>query len=489
MGIHMEQGPFHVHFVGIGGIGMSGIARILVDMGWPVSGSDLVASEKTESLAAAGVRVHIGHREENVAGAKLVVVSAAVPMSNSEVLFAHDHGIRVVTRAQMLGRLMQDRFGIAVAGTHGKTTTTSMISLILERLGHDPSVVVGGEVFDIGGNGKLGHGPHLVVEADESDGSFLDLPAQLAVVTNVEADHLDHYADLEAVRATFLAFMRLVPPDGIVVSCADDQGLARLARQLDCRHIDYGLQNGGHWRATELQFFPFGSKSTIWRGREKVGCLDLQVPGRHNISNALAVLAVADELNLPIGETIAILGEFRGVARRFEKLGESGGVLVVDDYAHHPTEIKATLAAARHLHRRIVAVFQPHRYTRVASLIDEFASSFHDADQLILTDIYPAGEKPIPGISGEVLAEVVSKSGYPHLTYIPHKSDIPSFLAKTVLSGDVVLTLGAGDIREAGIEFLNWQKERVVSKCLEYESMAKGHLRVLSPLVEQKTQF
>jgi UDP-N-acetylmuramate--alanine ligase len=487
MGIHMEQGPFHVHFVGIGGIGMSGIAKILVDMGWHVSGSDLVASEKTDSLAAAGVMVHIGHRGENVAGAKLVVVSAAIPRDNSELLFAQNHGTKVVTRAQMLGSLMQDRLGIAVAGTHGKTTTTSMISLVLEKLGCDPTVVVGGEVFDIGGNGKLGSGPYLVVEADESDGSLLELPAQIAVVTNVEADHLDHYADLEAVRATFLDFMRQIPPSGLVVSCADDEGLAKLVGQINCRHVDYGLQNRGYWWAAELQFLPFGSKSTIWRGQEKIGCLDLQVPGKHNISNALAVLAVADELHLPIGEAMVTLSEFRGVARRFERLGESGGVLVIDDYAHHPTEIKATLAAARHLHRRIVAVFQPHRYTRVARLMQEFASSFCDADQLILTDIYSAGEKPIPGISGEVLAKAVSKTGYAHLTYIPHKGDIPSFLAKTVLDGDVVLTLGAGDIREVGIQFL--QKERVVSKCLEYESTAKDHWRVLSPLAEQKTQF
>ena len=459
----MEQGPLRVHFVGIGGIGMSGIARILVEMGWQVSGSDLVASEKTESLAAAGVAVHIGHRAENAAGAELVVVSAAVPTGNCEVVFARDNGIPVVTRAQMLGRLMLGKYGIAVAGTHGKTTTTSMISLVLEKLGCEPSVVVGGEVLDIGGNGKLGQGPHLVVEADESDGSFLALPARIAVITNVDADHLDHYGDLGAISAAFLDFMQQIPPNGTVVTCADDQGLAKLAAQIACRHVDYGLQNGGRWRATDIQFFPFGSQSTIWRDKEKMGRLHLQVPGRHNVSNALAVLAVADELNLPVDDAIAILGEFRGVARRFEIVGECEGVLVIDDYAHHPTEIKATLAAARHLNRRIVTVFQPHRYTRVNRLLQDFASCFFDAHQLILTDIYSAGEKPIPGISGAVLAQAVYDAGYSNVTYIPDQRDVPSFLVHSVCRGDVVLVMGAGNIREVGVDLLNQRKEWVIS--------------------------
>ncbi|NMB12971.1 MAG: UDP-N-acetylmuramate--L-alanine ligase [Firmicutes bacterium] len=484
----MEQGPFRVHFIGIGGIGMSGIARILLEMGWPVSGSDLVASEKTESLAAVGVVVSIGHRAENVVGAKLVVVSSAVPSDNCEIQFARLSRIPVVTRAQMLGCLMRDRYGIAVAGTHGKTTTTSMLSLVLEKLGCDPSVVVGGEVFDIGGNGKLGRGPHLVVEADESDGSLLALPARIAVITNIEADHLDHYPDLDAIRAVFLNFMRQVPSYGTVVTCADDQGLAKLTTQLTCRHVDYGLQNGGLWQGKELEFSPFGSQSTIWRGKEKLGYLRLQVPGSHNVANALAVLAVAAELSLSVSDAISILGEFRGVARRFERIGESKDVLVIDDYAHHPTEVKATLAAARHLQRRIVAVFQPHRYSRVARLLEDFASCFFDADQLILTDIYPAGEKPITGISGAVLAEAVAEAGYTNVTYIPDKRDIPGFLSRSVLQGDVVLTLGAGNIRDVGVSFLRQQEEWVVSRCQEYESMAIGSCEALFPLAEQKTQ-
>ena len=474
MGIHMEQGPVRVHFIGVGGIGMSGIAKLLADMGWPVSGSDLVASEKTESLKEAGVVVHTGHRPENAAGAELVVVSSAVPLDNCELLFAQSSGIPVITRAQMLGKLMEVRCGIAVAGTHGKTTTTSMLSLVMEKLGLDPSVVVGGEVFDFGGNGKLGQGPHMVVEADESDGSLLALPAQIAVVTNVEAEHLNHYGDLEAVRATFLQFMHQVPPKGVVVTCADDRGLAQLAQQVRCRHVDYGLENGALWRATDLEFFPFGSRSTVWRGNDKMGSLYLGVPGSHNVANALAVLAVADELELPIADALGVLGEFKGVARRFEKIGEVDDVLVIDDYAHHPTEVKATLAAARYLKRRIITVFQPHRYTRVAGLLKEFASCFSDTDQLVLTDIYPAGEKPIPGISGKVLAEAVINAGFSNLAYIPDWHDIPSLLAESARPGDVVITMGAGNIRSVGVDLINLLKARVVAKCEGYGSMAVG---------------
>ncbi|NLA57698.1 MAG: UDP-N-acetylmuramate--L-alanine ligase, partial [Firmicutes bacterium] len=320
----------------------------------------------------------------------------------------------------------------------------------------------------------LGQGPHLVVEADESDGSLLALPAEIAVVTNVEADHLNHYGNLEAVRATFLQFMQQVPPTGVIVTCADDQGLAQLAQQVRCRHVDYGLGNGAFWRATELQFLPWGSRSTVWRGREKMGALCLRVPGSHNVANALAVLAVAGELELPIADALDILGQFRGVARRFERIGEVNDVLVIDDYAHHPTEVKATLAAARHLERRIITVFQPHRYTRVATLVNEFASCFYDTDQLILTDIYPAGEKPIPGVSGRLLAEAVAQSGFSNLVYINDYQDIPGFLAESVRPGDVVITMGAGNIRSVGVDLINLLKARVVAKCEEYGSMAVG---------------
>ncbi|HHV93354.1 MAG TPA: UDP-N-acetylmuramate--L-alanine ligase [Firmicutes bacterium] len=474
MGIHIEQGPIRVHFVGVGGIGMSGIAKLLVEMGWPVSGSDLVASEKTNSLKKAGVVVHTGHRPENAAGADLVVVSSAVPPDNCELLFARENGIPVITRAQMLGKLMESRCGIAVAGTHGKTTTTSMLSLVLERMGLDPSVVVGGEVFDFGGNGKLGRGPHMVVEADESDGSLLALPAEIAVITNVEADHLNYYGDLEAVRATFLRFMRQVPPQGVVVTCADDPGLVQLAKQVRSRHVDYGLTNGALWQATDLEFSPFEARSTVWRGKAKIGSLRLRVPGSHNVANALAVLAVTGELGLSTSDALAILEEFRGVARRFEKIGEVGDVLVIDDYAHHPTEVKATLAAARHLERRIITVFQPHRYTRVAALLKEFALCFSNTDLLILTDIYPAGEKPVPGISGGLLAEAVAATGFSNLVYIPSCKDIPSYLAELVRPGDAVITMGAGNIRTVGLEFVDLLKARVVAQCEGCGSMVVG---------------
>lgn len=459
MGILMKQGPLHVHFVGIGGIGMSGIARLLVEMGWRVSGSDLTDSFKTTTLAALGIDVHIGHQAQNATGADLVVFSSAVPPENCEVVFARQEGIPVIARAEMLGRLMEDKYGIAVAGSHGKTTTTSMIALLLERLGCDPSVVVGGETMDIGGNCKLGKGPYLVVEADESDGSFLRLSPSLAVVTNIDADHLDHYADLEAIRAAFLEFMKKIDPSGLVVICADDHGLTELAKEIGCKQVSYGLEQAAAWQATGLQFHPYGSESVVHRRHEPIGCLELQVPGKHNIANALAALAVADELGLPIDAALIALSQFRGVHRRFEVVGESHGVLVIDDYAHHPTEIRATLAAARHLNRRVIVVFQPHRYTRLARLLEDFATCFQGSDELIVTDVYGAGEKAIPGITGEVLTAAIRDRGCPpQVEYVPDKRDIPEVLERTVVNGDVVLTMGAGDIRDAGEAFLDrWE--------------------------------
>lgn len=459
----MKQGPFSVHCIGVGGAGMSGVAKVLAQMGWRVSGSDLVASERTQALARAGVTVYIGHGEENVNGAELVVVSSAIPPDNCELRFARQHGIPVISRAEMLNRLMVSRYGIAIAGTHGKTTTTSMISLVLERLGWDPTVVVGGEVFDIGSNAKLGTGPHMVVEADESDASFLCLSPRIVVVTNVEADHLDHYSGLDNIRAAFLAFMRRVPRDGLVVTCADDSILSQLVGQLKCRHVDYGLGRTGRWQARSLQFSPFRSRCVVYRGQKKMGRLQLRVPGRHNIANALAALAVGEELGLPFEAVAGVLQDFSGVARRFEVVGEAGGVLVIDDYAHHPTEIRVTLAAARHLGRRRVVVFQPHRYTRTSRLRSEFGNCFTEAEEMIITDVYPAGEQPIPGVSGQMLVDEIRTTGRDHVTYIPCKNDIPAFLRRRVKPGDVVLTLGAGDIRTVALEFLKQNKEQVSS--------------------------
>lgn len=472
MGILMAQGPFHAHFVGIGGIGMSGIARLLAEMGWRVSGSDLVASEKTVALTAAGIEIHMGHDGEYVAGADVVVFSAAVPPDNCELAYARQHGIPVLARAEMLGQLMEKQYGIAVAGSHGKTTTTSMIALVLQKLGQDPSVVVGGEVLEIGGNGKLGLGPHLVVEADESDGSLVALAPNIAVITNIDADHLDHYTDLAAIKATFLAFMERLKPGGLIVTCADDLGLALLIRQVRCRHVDYGLDKKGLWRAENLEFASFGSKSTVYRGTEVQGRLTLQVPGKHNVSNALAAIAVAAELELAIPDVLAALGEFRGVHRRFEVVGEIDGALVVDDYAHHPTEIRATLAAARHLHRRVIAVFQPHRYSRVARLSDEFTTCFADTDELLITEIYPAGEKPIPGISGKWLADQIEHVGDTKVRYFPDKRDIAKALDLCVRDGDLVLTMGAGDIRQVAEDFLSRRKGQVRKGCPQSVSRA-----------------
>ncbi|NMB24323.1 MAG: UDP-N-acetylmuramate--L-alanine ligase [Firmicutes bacterium] len=485
----MAQGPFHAHFVGIGGIGMSGIARLLVELGWRVSGSDIVASEKTTALAAAGVAVHIGHSGEYAAGADVVVFSAAVPEDNCELVYARQHGIPVMARAEMLGRLMEKQYGIAVAGSHGKTTTTSMIALVLQKLGQDPSVVVGGEILDMGANGRLGLGPHLVVEADESDGSLVALAPHIAVITNIDADHLDHYGDLTAIKDTFLAFMERVKHGGLVITCADDLGLAPLVRQVDRRHVDYGFDQRALWWADHLEFTNFGSRSTVYRGNEVQGHLELQVPGKHNVSNALAAMAVAEELDLAIPDVLAALSEFRGVHRRFEIVGEIDGAIVIDDYAHHPTEIKATLAAARHLHRRVIVVFQPHRYSRVARLLDEFTTCFADTDELLVTEIYSAGENPIPGVSGKWLAEQIQKASSTRVQYFPDQRDIAEVLDQCVRDGDLVLTMGAGDIRHVAEDFLSRRKGQVITPCPQYVLRGVNCFEVIYPSVAQKMQF
>ena len=398
----------------------------------------------------------IGHQAQNATGADLVVFSSAVPPENCEVVLRTE-GIPVIARAEMLGRLMEDKYGIAVAGSHGKLPPSMIVSL--ERLGCDPSVVVGGETMDIGGNCKLGKGPYLVVEADESDGSFLRLSPSLAVVTNIDADHLDHYADLEAIRAAFLEFMKKIDPSGLVVICADDHGLTELAKEIGCKQVSYGLEQAAAWQATGLQFHPYGSESVVHRRHEPIGCLELQVPGKHNIANALAALAVADELGLPIDAALIALSQFRGVHRRFEVVGESHGVLVIDDYAHHPTEIRATLAAARYLNRRVIVVFQPHRYTRLARLLEDFATCFQGSDELIVTDVYGAGEKAIPGLRGSADSGNCDR-GCRHRLSTYRISDIPEVLERTVVNGDVVLTMGAGDIRDAGEAFWTVGKAR-----------------------------
>lgn len=444
----------HLHFIGIGGTGMSAVARILLEMGYLVSGSDLATSEMTERLARLGARISIGHRPENLQDADLVVISSAVPEDNEELVAARARGIRVLHRAEMLGRLMGRYRSVAVAGSHGKTTTTSMISVILERLGLDPTVVIGGELHDIGGNAKLGRGEHFVAEADESDGSFLKLRPALVVVTNIDDDHLNNYGgQMERLAAAFLQFINGIPPDGVAVLCLDDPWVRRLQPQITAPQITYGLGEGAELVARNVQLLSLGAVAEVYRGGQHLGSLRLQVPGRHNVSNALAALGVGLFLGLPFAEMAAALSTFTGVERRFQTLALVDGIRVVDDYGHHPSEIKATLAAARLAAAgRLIVIFQPHRYTRTLLLAEEFGGAFTEADEIIVTDIYPAGEEPIPGVSGRLIAAAIARHKGRPVSYLTDTEEIIAHVFDLVRPGDLVLTIGAGNIWQIGMD-------------------------------------
>jgi len=437
-----------VHFVGIGGAGLSAIARVLVEQEAVVSGSDLMSSPVAEALARDGARVYVGHRAEQVDGAEQVVVSSAVPEQNVEVQAARKAGIPVLHRAQILGQLMEDRIGIAVAGTHGKTTTTAMISSILWRAGLDPTFIVGGQVLGLGTNARAGNGPHFVVEADEYDRTFLGLRPQVAVVTNVEHDHPDCYPSFEQFRAAFTQFTALLPSDGLLVACRDqavarELGQQRLAQGLPA--IFYGLEEGATWVAYHLEVNPAGGSDflAVHKGR-KLGEVRLRVPGAHNVLNALAALAVVDALGVPFPTARSILAGFRGVGRRFEVKGEADHVTVVDDYAHHPTEIRATLAAARERFpgRALWVVWQPHTYSRTKALLDEFAQAFAQADHVLVLPVYAAREQDSLGVSS---ADVVATMEHPDVRLVESREQAVAVLGAEVQPGGVVLTLGAGD--------------------------------------------
>ncbi|REJ35576.1 MAG: UDP-N-acetylmuramate--L-alanine ligase [Bacillota bacterium] len=444
-----------VHFIGIGGAGMSGLARILLAQGVAVTGSDLSESAATERLRALGARIYIGHRAAHVEqeAPDTVVVSSAVPAVNPEVVAARERGIPIISRGELLARLFNGRFGIAVAGTHGKTTTTAMIALVLERAGLDPTIAVGGELREFGGNAKLGRGPHFVAEADESDRSFLHLRPRIAVVTNIEADHLENYGSTSEIVQAFRAFVGQVPADGLVVLGTDDRNAASLA-PLPCPWVSYGLRSPADYTAVEVQLNGMGSRAVVLERGEALGTLELAVPGVHNIANALAAIAVGRRLGLAFPVLAEALAAFRGAKRRFEVLGEERGVMVVDDYAHHPTEVRATLAAARQLGRRVVAVFQPHRYTRTQFLGRELAQSFGDADCVVLTDIYAALERPIPGVTIDRLYEAARAVAGDKVILVRDKDAIPGFLLGLTRPGDLVITLGAGDVRRVAEQFL-----------------------------------
>jgi len=446
-----------IHFVGIGGIGMSGIAEVLLNLGYKISGSDLKSSAVTQRLASLGATTFEGHSADNVLGAEVVVTSSAISAENSEVAKARELHIPVIQRAEMLSELMRLKYGIAIAGMHGKTTTTSMVAAVLAAGGLDPTVVVGGRVDAMGSNARLGKSQYLVAEADESDRSFLKLSPILSVVTNIDREHMDCYRNLRDVRQTFLEFMDRVPFYGMIVACNDDPILRKLLPQVQRRVVTYGTRRGsdflikpGDIQQQPGEHRPLSHFRVSYRGKQ-LDEFTIRVPGMHNMLNATAAIAVGIGLDLSVENIRAALENFHGVDRRFQLRGKVAGISVVDDYGHHPTEIKATLSAAKQCgFRKIHVIFQPHRYTRTQALMDEFADAFHDADSLYILDIYAASEKPIDGISGEALATRIREAAGQNARYVRSFPEVVEHVSHEAQEGDMILTLGAGSVSQLG---------------------------------------
>lgn len=448
----------HVHMVGIGGIGMSSIAEVLLTRGYKVTGSDLSRSEVTEHLETLGAIIDQGHEGKSARGACVVVHSSAVdPSTNAETLFARENAIPVIRRSEMLGELMRMKYGIGIAGTHGKTTTTTMAGHVVGAGGFDPTVVVGGKVSAFGSNAVSGEGDIIVVEADEYDRTFLRLTPSLAIITNIEADHLDCYSDLEDIKQAFIQYARSVPFFGSVICCSDDKNVRSILGAIDRNVITYGLEPSARIRAVNIVQQGRIMHFDVLHENQHLGRVQLDAPGNHNVQNALAAITIGLELDMPFDDIVRGIAGFTGVQRRMHEIGEANGVLVVDDYAHHPTEVRATLDGAKGCwpKRRIVAVFQPHLYSRTRDLCDDFASSFGDADVVYIMGIYPAREEPISGVSG---MNIVSRSGHPTMFFEEDKNRLVERLIADSRSGDVILTMGAGDI---------WRLNREVMKRLE----------------------
>ena len=454
----------HVHFVGIGGIGMSGIAEVLINLGFRVSGSDIKRSGVTDRLQDMGVEFTEGHAAENVGDADVVVRSTAVRDDNPEIVEAYRRSVPVIPRAEMLAELMRLKpHSVAVAGSHGKTTTTSMVATVLGHAGLDPTIVVGGVVGAFGSNAHLGTSDLMVVEADESDRSFLMLTPTIAVVTNIDREHMDYYHDMDDVRTCFTNFVNKVPFYGASVLCLDDPNVQAIIPSVERRRLTYGLSAQADVSAHGIRYDQnFGSKFTVQRGSEVVGEINLHVPGLHNVYNALAAITVGFELEVPFRQIADALASFSGAGRRFQFRGEEEGILVVDDYGHHPTEIKATLAAAKigSGGRHIVVLFQPHRYSRTHDLMEEFARSFNNADTLLVTDIYAASEEPIEGVNAEALTNAVKRFGHKDARYIGALDQAASTLREIVKSGDLVITLGAGTVNRVSEQLLTLLREQ-----------------------------
>jgi UDP-N-acetylmuramate--alanine ligase len=448
-----------IHFVGIGGIGMSGIAEVLMNLEYEVTGSDLEEGPTVQRLRSLGGVVRRGHAPGNVGDADVVVISSAVRPDNPEVLEARRRQVPVIPRAEMLAELMRIKYGIAIAGSHGKTTTTSMVAQVLSGAGLDPTILIGGRLGVLGSNAKLGRGDLLVAEADESDGSFLRLTPTIAVVTNIDAEHLDHYGSLPRLQDAFVDFLNKVPFYGVGIVCLDETRVQEILPRLSRRVVTYGFSAQADLSAAGIELREFRSAYDVLLQGRKLGRVVLQVPGRHSIANSLAAVAVGLDLEIPFAAVAAELARFRGADRRFQLKGDVGGIMIIDDYGHHPAEIVATLSAAKKgWGRRTVVVFQPHRYTRVQALLTDFARAFYDADVLAVTDIYPAGETPIPGVNAEGVAHAIEEHGHKDVTLVKDIKDVPAWLKQRAREGDMVITMGAGSVWRAGEEYLGLMK-------------------------------
>ncbi len=444
-----------IHFVGIGGIGMSGIAEVLLNQGYRVSGSDLKPSKVTQRLASLGAKIMEGHSPEHLGQADVVVISSAVRPDNPEVLESQRRQIPIIPRAEMLAELMRSKYGITVAGTHGKTTTTSMIATVLGVAGMDPTVVVGGRLNSLGSNARLGTGDFMVVEADESDRSFLMLSPTVAVMTNIDEDHMESYGGLEDLKGSFVQFANKVPFYGAVVLCLDEGNIQSIIPRLKRRIVSYGFSSQADLHILNESPLGLGSRFELRFQGRGLGEFRLNIPGRHNVLNASAAAAVGLDLEIPLETIREALAQFSGADRRFQVKGKRRGITVVDDYGHHPTEVRATLdAAARVEHDRLVVIFQPHRFSRTRYCFEDFARSFHQADVLVVADIYPAGEEPLPDVSAERLVEKIQSYGHKNARCIPLLADIPARLVPELKAGDLVLTMGAGSVWTVGEELL-----------------------------------
>ncbi|MFW6367024.1 MAG: UDP-N-acetylmuramate--L-alanine ligase [Spirochaetota bacterium] len=450
----MFRNKNNMHFIGIGGVGMSGIAEILVGLGFSVSGSDLRPSDTTRRLESLGVTVFTGHSSSNIGDYNVVITSSAIDPSNPEIVEARRRKIPIIHRSEMLAELVRLKHGIGVAGTHGKTTTSSMLSSVLWSCGIKPTSVIGGKVLNFGSNARHGDGDYIVFEADESDGTFLKLLPTIAIVTNIDADHLDYYKYFEGLKGAFLSYINNVPFYGYAIICIDDPAVQSIEKRIERSYYTYGFSENADFRASNMRFENGMTHYDCFFRDEYLGILSLNLLGRHNVTNSLAVVAVARELEMPFEKIQKGLAEFQGVGRRLEIVGMEKGVTVIDDYGHHPTEVRATLAAVKTLGKRVITVFQPHRYTRTQLLWDEFGKSFPDADLLFLTEIYPAGEHPIEGVRVDLIAEAYSRCEGQDARIIRNFADIPDAVSDIAPEDDVILTLGAGDIYKAGKEIL-----------------------------------